>query len=86
MISVEECIVDLIAERRGTLDEHDDLLTAALDTDDTMNQTVRDQLVTFVFAGHETTALALTYTIWLLTARPDIQTRLATELDAVCDD
>lgn len=52
--------------------------------DSSIEQTVRDQLVTFLFAGHETPALALTYAIWLLSGRP-IRERLYAELGSVCD-
>ncbi|WP_276278983.1 cytochrome P450 [Halorussus caseinilyticus] len=63
------------------------LLVAAADTDETgMDpEAVRDQLVTFLFAGHETTATALTYACWLLAGNPDARQRLDAELDAVLD-
>lgn len=44
---------------------------------------VRDQIVTFVFTGHESTAKALSW-IWILLARhPEVQADLTAELDAV---
>ncbi len=49
------------------------------------DETIKDQLVTFTFAGHETTALALTYTWYLLSEHPDVRDRLYAELDAVVD-
>jgi len=47
---------------------------------------LRDQLVTFLFAGHETTATALTYAVWLVAGNPRVRERLDAELDAVLDD
>ncbi|GAB7193309.1 cytochrome P450 [Kineococcus sp. NUM-3379] len=44
---------------------------------------VRDELVTFVVAGHETVASALTWTLHLLARHPGEQARLHAELDAV---
>jgi cytochrome P450 len=44
---------------------------------------VRDELMTFLFAGHETTATALTFTWFLLAQNPAVERRLVTELDAV---
>jgi len=44
---------------------------------------IRDEILTLVLAGHETTSLALTYTLHLLARHPDIETRVLTELDAV---
>lgn len=44
---------------------------------------VIDQLIGLVFAGHETTALALTFTIHSLTQHPDIYRRVEDEIDEV---
>ncbi|MFC4552706.1 MULTISPECIES: cytochrome P450 [Halorussus] len=64
------------------------LLVAAADADETGMEpaAIRDQLVTFLFAGHETTATALTYACWLLAGNPDARERLDAELDAVLGD
>ena len=80
----------LIDERRGRAAEYDDLLslllTAEDETGETMSETeVRDQMVTFLFAGHETTSLALTYTFLELAQRADVRDRLDAEHDAVLD-
>ncbi|MFB6207479.1 MAG: cytochrome P450 [Haloglomus sp.] len=84
-------------ELRGLLDERadpnrrgDDLLSAlaALAADpeapvDTEN--ALDQLVTFLFAGHESTALALTFTLYELGRHPDVRDRVHAEVDATLD-
>jgi cytochrome P450 len=44
---------------------------------------LRDQMVTFIVAGHETVASALTWSWALLAAHPDVQARLQAEADAV---
>ncbi|WP_380676424.1 cytochrome P450 [Salinigranum sp. GCM10025319] len=49
-------------------------------------EAIEDQLVTMVFAGHETTALALTYTWYLLARNPDVVARVHDEVDAVVGD
>ncbi|KAJ3344347.1 hypothetical protein HDU93_000137 [Gonapodya sp. JEL0774] len=41
---------------------------------------LRDQILTFLTAGHETTALAVSWTLWLLAHNPDIQKKLYSEL------
>lgn len=46
-------------------------------------ETVVDQLVTFLFAGHETTALALTYSLYELGTTPSVREQFHTELDGV---
>ena len=78
----------LIDERRGRADEYDDLLSLLLTAEDgdgnTMSETeIRDQMVTFLFAGHETTSLALTYTFLELTQKRSIRQRLNAEHNAV---
>jgi len=44
---------------------------------------LRDQIVTFLVAGHETVASSLTWTWWLLAAHPDVQQRVQAEVDTV---
>lgn len=51
----------------------DQLLMAGLSPDE-----VRNQVVTFLVAGHETAASGLTWALWLLAAAPDWQQRIAT--------
>lgn len=45
---------------------------------------VRDQVVTFIVAGHETVASALTWAWHLLATHPAALARLRAEVDAVC--
>jgi cytochrome P450 len=45
---------------------------------------LRDEVATLFVAGHETTANALTWTLWLLATHPEIQVRLEQEIDGVC--
>ena len=62
-----------------------DLLIASRDdqgTGLTMSE-LRDQMVTFIVAGHETVASALTWSWALLAAHPDVQGRLQAEADEV---
>jgi cytochrome P450 len=46
---------------------------------------VRDQVVTIFMAGHETTAVALTWTWYLISQHPAVEARLHAELDSVLD-
>jgi cytochrome P450 len=43
---------------------------------------VLDELVTFMLAGHETTATALTWSWYLLAQNPKVESRLHEELDS----
>jgi cytochrome P450 len=54
------------------------------DTDGGLDEReVRDEIVTLVIAGHETVASCLTWTLLLLARHPQVQDRLAAELDAL---
>jgi cytochrome P450 len=44
---------------------------------------VRNNLLTFITAGHETTALALTWTFYLLSLHPEVEQRVRSEIAAV---
>jgi cytochrome P450 len=47
---------------------------------------LRDNVVTFIGAGHETTALALTFSLYLIANAPEVQDRLVREVQEVCGD
>ena len=61
------------------LSAQDEETTAAAMTD----QQVRDEAMTIFLAGHETTANALTWTWYLLSAAPEVEARLHEEVDRV---
>lgn len=44
---------------------------------------LRDNLITFLIAGHETTALTLSWALYLLAFRPEVQERARREVDKV---
>lgn len=79
----------LIDEAGRTPGDGNDLLTHLLKATDpetgrTMNANdVRNNLLTFVTAGHETTALALTWTLYLLSLYPEVAQRVKAEIAAV---
>jgi cytochrome P450 len=64
------------------------LLTTAWDADGggLSEQEIRDELNTFLVAGYETTAMALTWSLALLSAYPRARQRLEDEADAVLGD
>jgi cytochrome P450 len=61
------------------------LLLAARDEDGNglTNQDLRDELMTLLVAGHETTATALTWATYWIHAQPEVRQRLLAELDAM---
>ncbi|QLD91100.1 cytochrome P450 [Natronomonas salina] len=87
--TLESILDDIVAERRRRDLAGDDLLSVLLRAQEHGEQTdrqLRDELVTMLLAGHDTTALALTYTFFLLDRNPDDRRRLYAELDHVCGD
>ncbi|KAB1188404.1 MULTISPECIES: cytochrome P450 [Haloferax] len=49
-------------------------------------ESMEDQLIGIIFAGHESTALALTFTFYALATNPDIHDRATREVDRVVGD
>ena len=84
-------IYALIAERRKQLADTDapdllSMLLAARDEETGLgmsDQQLRDEVLTLLLGGHETTAMALTWTWFLLSQYPEVQRRLHAELDSV---
>jgi cytochrome P450 len=86
---LDEMVFGLINERRRTAEDNDDLLSMLLaardeDTGEGMSdQQIRDEVMTLILAGHETTGAALTWTWYLLSQNPDARSKLQAELDQV---
>lgn len=49
------------------------------------DEDISNDLLIFMLAGHDTTATALTYSLWILGHHPDIQARVAAEAAAIGD-
>ena len=86
---LDAVVFRMIAARRRSGDDRGDLMSILLhaqDADDGSRMTdrqLRDEVMTLFLAGHETTAVALTWTWHLLAQHPDADARLAAELRAV---
>ncbi|MFB6264766.1 MAG: cytochrome P450 [Bradymonadaceae bacterium] len=84
---LETIVYDLIDERRGREEEFDDLLSTLMlaeyeDSGERMSdEQVRDEVMTFLLAGHETTSNALNWTFYLLSKHPDVRRMLEDEVD-----
>jgi cytochrome P450 len=83
-------VLKIIDERRKSGREGDDLLgmlMAARDDESKgmTDQQLRDEVMTLVLAGHETTASALAWTFDLLSRHPDVDRRVAEEARALGD-
>jgi cytochrome P450 len=88
---LDELIYGMIRERRADPRDRGDLLSmllAAVDTEAAADAgaaarmsdaQVRDECLTVLLAGYETTANALSFALWLLATHPEIQEELAAE-------
>jgi cytochrome P450 len=85
---LDETVYRIISERRASSGDAGDLLsmlTGARDEDGSAlsERQLRDEVLTFLLAGHETTALALSWTWHLLAAHREIEVELERELRQV---
>jgi cytochrome P450 len=87
---LDKTIYGMIAERRRTGEDKGDLLSMLLLAVDDQgegggmtDQQVRDEAMTLFLAGHETTAVALTWTWYLLSQHPEVEARFHAELAEV---
>jgi len=85
---IDEIVYRIIAERRASgLDQGDlvSMLLAAHDEDGSQmsDKQLRDEVITIFLAGHETTALTLSWAWYLLAQSPTVEKKFHAELDDV---
>jgi cytochrome P450 len=86
--TIDQIVQTMISERRHQRGQASDLLAMLMqardvDTGETMSdQQVRDEVVSLIFAGHETAATALAWTFALLVQHPDVAERVWAEIAA----
>jgi cytochrome P450 len=85
---LDDTVYRIIASRRAAQGDFGDLLSMLMrvrDDDGTgmSDKQLRDEVLTFLLAGHETTALALSWTWHLLAQNPEIEAKLQAELGRV---
>ncbi|MCO4744996.1 MAG: cytochrome P450 [Proteobacteria bacterium] len=85
---MESVVRGVIDSRRGNTADRGDLLSMLLmskdeDGNGLSDKEVRDQSMTLFFAGHETTAHAMTWMWYLLARNPDVTERLVADIDRV---
>ena len=91
----DSAVNDIVGARRALIASGatppQDLLTLLLRAADPetgrglSEEDVRANIITFIGAGHETTANALTWTLYLLSQAPDWRARVEAEIDAAFD-
>jgi len=87
--TLDAMVREMIAERRAEEEHRLDLLgmfMAARDEETGEGMTdeqLRDEVLTMLLAGHETTANALAWTLYLLSQNPEVASRLEAEVDGL---
>jgi cytochrome P450 len=85
---LDKIIYRIIAERRASRLDNGDLLSMLLRAQDDdgsrmTDEQLRDEALTLFLAGHETTAVALSWTWWLLAQHPEVEKKLHAELNSI---
>jgi cytochrome P450 len=89
---LDRVVFDIIRRRQESPVGHADLLAMLMemrdaDTGEGMNSVqLRDEVMTFVLAGHETTAVTLAWAVHLLARNPEIERRLRAEIEHAIGD
>lgn len=89
---MDDLIFRMIRERRQDMTDRGDLLSMLIASQDSEDGTgmsdkqLRDEIVTIMMAAHETTAIALSWTWYLLSQNPEVEARLHAEVDSVLAD
>ncbi|MBD2386490.1 cytochrome P450 [Cylindrospermum sp. FACHB-282] len=84
----DEIIYPIIQQRRESGEDQGDLLSMLLQIQDEegngiSDKQLRDEAVTLFIAGHETTALTMSWGLYLLSQHPEIEQKLHAELQTV---
>jgi cytochrome P450 len=87
--ALDQTVYEIITRRRGANEEAGDLLSMLLqardpETGEGMSDLqLRDEVATMLLAGHETTAVTLSWALYLLSQHPEVEARLREELRTV---
>lgn len=87
---LERLVYRSVAERRASGEPGDDLLGMLISARDDAgegmtDQQLRDEVMTLLLAGHDTTALGLTWAWVLLAQHPSVEARVHDEIDRVLE-
>jgi cytochrome P450 len=85
---IDRIVFRIISDRRASNSDEGDLLSMLLQAQDDdgsqMNDAqLRDEVMTLFLAGHETTALALSWSWYLLATHPEAEAKFHAEIDEV---
>jgi cytochrome P450 len=88
---LDKSVYSIINQRRSSGESPGDLLSMLMEARDEDDQSqmsdkqLRDELITLIIAGHETTSNTLSWTWMLLAQYPEVRTKLLEEIDTVLE-
>ena len=86
---LRDAVAGLVQARRGAAADGDDLLVRMLRASDAetgqsmSDELLVDNIVSFLMAGYDTTAFALTWTLYLISQSPEWEARMLDEIERV---
>lgn len=88
MDTFDTIVADIIHDHREDPDSQDTVISKLVAASESeghslTDRQIRNEITTLLLAGHDTTALGLSYTLSLLAEHPDEQTRVIEEIDRV---
>ena len=87
--TIKRTCFKLIQQKKISMEKgitNKDILSVALESGGFSDEDLVNQMMTFLAAGHETTASALTWAVYMLCKHPDIQTKLRAEVQTKLKD
>lgn len=85
---LDDILLEHLRQRRDEAEPRNDLISLLLHARDEKGEPlplrqIRDELVTFFFAGHETTSMTLGWALYLLGRNPEVLEKVTAEVDTV---
>ena len=80
---VDAYLYGLIADRRRGTQDGEDMLTRFINEPKMNDDLIRDQMLTLLIAGHDTSTALLAWTLTMLGQHPDVAQRVRDEVDDV---
>ncbi len=90
--SIKKVVSDIIEQRRTSTTQYHDLLAMLMEVQDEdtgermSNQQIQDEVITIFLAGHETTAVALSWLVHCLNENPEVEEHLLQEEKTILND
>ena len=81
--TIDEYLYAIIHQRRLKNSSNEDMLSDLLSRDDMDDDLVRDQMLTMLIAGHDTSTALLSWVLYLLSEHPQVMNAVQQEVDQV---